>query len=166
MHFSLDKVALGCAIAFSLTACNDNSSNAPADPAATKAALMQTMDDALRESLALDPYGFAIDEQTLAKRKALDGSLLKRLDAMDSNVLSERDRLFYDMIRWDLQINLAGYELPQSQIPIHHFRNRVVDLADEVGAAPANGRAARTVSSGFDYFEQSSADRVAPGDAA
>lgn len=165
MHFSLDKVALGCAIALSLTACNDNSSKAPADPATTKAALMQTMDDALRESQALDPYGFAIDAASIAKRKALDGSLLKRLDALDPSVLSERDRLFYDMIRWDLQINLEGYELPQSQIPIHHFRNRVVDLADEVGAAPASGRAARTVDGSFDYFAESSAERVSPGDA-
>lgn len=165
MHFSLDKVALGCAIALSLTACNDNSSKAPADPVATKAALMQTMDEALRESQALDPYGFAIDAASIAKRKALDGSLLKRLDALDPSVLSERDRLFYDMIRWDLQINLEGYELPQSQIPIHHFRNRVVDLADEVGAAPASGRAARTVDGSFDYFAESSAERVAPGDA-
>ena len=68
MYFSLDKVALGCAIALSLTACNDNSSKAPADPVATKAALMQTMDDALRESQALDPYGFAIDAASIAKR--------------------------------------------------------------------------------------------------
>ncbi|MEG0010333.1 MAG: DUF885 domain-containing protein [Aeromonas sp.] len=165
MHLSLNKVALACAIALSLTACKDNSSKAPADPVATKATLMQTMDEALRESQALDPYGFAIDEQSIAKRKALDASLLKRLDALDTSVLSERDRLFYDMIRWDLQINLEGYELPQSQIPIHHFRNRVVDLADEVGAAPASGRAARTVERGFDYFAQSSAERVAPGDA-
>ncbi|MGY3903731.1 DUF885 domain-containing protein [Aeromonas lusitana] len=165
MHFSLNKVALACAIALSLTACKDNSSKAPADPVATKATLMQTMDEALRESQTLDPYGFAIDEQSIAKRKALDTSLLKRLDALDPSVLSERDRLFYDMIRWDLQINLAGYELPQSQIPIHHFRNRVVDLADEVGAVPASGRAARTVDSSFDYFAQSSAERVAPGDA-
>lgn len=165
MYFSLDKVALGCAIALSLTACNDNSSKAPADPAATKAALMHTMDDALRESQALDPYGFAIDAASIAKRKALDESLLKRLDALEPDLLSERDRLFYDMIRWDLRINLEGYELPQSQIPIHHFRNRVVDLADEVGAAPASGRAARTVDGSFDYFAQSSAERVAPGDA-
>lgn len=165
MYFSLDKVALGCAIALSLTACNDNSSKAPADPVATKAALMQTMDDALRESQALDPYGFAIDAASIAKRKALDEALLKRLDALDPAVLSERDRLFYDMIRWDLQINLEGYGLPQSQIPIHHFRNRVVDLADEVGAAPASGRAARTVDGHFDYFTESSAERVAPGDA-
>ena len=165
MYFSLDKVALGCAIALSLTACNDNSSKAPADPVATKAALMQTMDDALRESQALDPYGFAIDVASIAKRKALDEALLKRLDALDPAVLSERDRLFYDMIRWDLQINLEGYGLPQSQIPIHHFRNRVVDLADEVGAAPASGRAARTVDGRFDYFTESSAERVAPGDA-
>lgn len=165
MYFSLDKVALGCAIALSLTACNDNSSKAPADPVATKAALMQTMDDALRESQALDPYGFAIDAASIAKRKALDEALLKRLDALDPAVLSERDRLFYDMIRWDLQINLEGYGLPQSQIPIHHFRNRVVDLADEVGAAPASGRAARTVDGRFDYFTESSAERVAPGDA-
>lgn len=165
MHFSLDKVALGCAIALSLTACNDNSSKAPADPVATKAALMQTMDEALRESQALDPYGFAIDAASIAKRKALDGSLLERLDALDPSVLSERDRLFYDMIRWDLQINLEGYDLPQSQIPIHHFRNRVVDLADEVGAAPASGRAARTVDGSFDYFAESSAERVSPGDA-
>lgn len=165
MYFSLDKVALGCAIALSLTACNDNSSKAPADPVATKAALMQTMDDALRESQALDPYGFAIDAASIAKRKALDEALLKRLAALDPAVLSERDRLFYDMIRWDLQINLEGYGLPQSQIPIHHFRNRVVDLADEVGAAPASGRAARTVDGRFDYFTESSAERVAPGDA-
>ncbi|MFQ2100332.1 DUF885 domain-containing protein [Aeromonas sanarellii] len=165
MYFSLDKVALGCAIALSLTACNDNSSKAPADPVATKAALMQTMDDALRESQALDPYGFAIDAASIAKRKALDEALLKRLAALDPAVLSERDRLFYDMIRWDLQINLEGYGLPQSQIPIHHFRNRVVDLADEVGAAPASGRAARTVYGRFDYFTESSAERVAPGDA-
>ncbi|MGY4001811.1 DUF885 domain-containing protein [Aeromonas sanarellii] len=165
MYFSLDKVALGCAIALSLTACNDNSSKAPADPVATKAALMQAMDDALRESQALDPYGFAIDAASIAKRKALDEALLKRLDALDPAVLSERDRLFYDMIRWDLQINLEGYGLPQSQIPIHHFRNRVVDLADEVGAAPASGRAARTVDGRFDYFTESSAERVAPGDA-
>lgn len=165
MYFSLDKVALGCAIALSLTACNDNSSKAPADPVATKAALMQTMDDALRESQALDPYGFAIDAASIAKRKALDEALLKRLDALDPAVLSERDRLFYDLIRWDLQINLEGYGLPQSQIPIHHFRNRVVDLADEVGAAPASGRAARTVDGHFDYFTESSAERVAPGDA-
>lgn len=165
MYFSLDKVALGCAIALSLTACNDNSSKAPADPVATKAALMQTMDDALRESQALDPYGFAIDAASVAKRKALDEALLKRLAALDPAVLSERDRLFYDMIRWDLQINLEGYGLPQSQIPIHHFRNRVVDLADEVGAAPASGRAARTVDGRFDYFTESSAERVAPGDA-
>lgn len=165
MYFSLDKVALGCAIALSLTACNDNSSKAPADPVATKAALMQTMDDALRESQALDPYGFAIDAASIAKHKALDEALLKRLNALDPAVLSERDRLFYDMIRWDLQINLEGYGLPQSQIPIHHFRNRVVDLADEVGAAPASGRAARTVDGHFDYFTESSAERVAPGDA-
>lgn len=165
MYFSLDKVALGCAIALSLTACNDNSSKAPADPVATKAALMQTMDDTLRESQALDPYGFAIDAASIAKRKALDEALLKRLAALDPAVLSERDRLFYDMIRWDLQINLEGYGLPQSQIPIHHFRNRVVDLADEVGAAPASGRAARTVDGHFDYFTESSAERVAPGDA-
>ncbi|MBP0603392.1 DUF885 domain-containing protein [Aeromonas sanarellii] len=165
MYFSLDKVALGCAIALSLTACNDNSSKAPADPVATKAALMQTMDDALRESQALDPYGFAIDAASIAKRKALDEALLKRLAALDPAVLSERDRLFYDMIRWDLQINLEGYGLPQSQIPIHHFRNRVVDLADEVGTAPASGRAARTVDGRFDYFTESSAERVAPGDA-
>ena len=165
MYFSLDKVALGCAIALSLTACNDNSSKAPADPVATKAALMQTMDDTLRESQALDPYGFAIDAASIAKRKALDEALLKRLAALDPAVLSERDRLFYDMIRWDLQINLEGYGLPQSQIPIHHFRNRVVDLADEVGAAPASGRAARTVDGRFDYFTESSAERVAPGDA-
>ncbi|CAJ1777421.1 hypothetical protein LMBIIBHN_00412 [Aeromonas salmonicida] len=166
MHFLPNKLALACAIALSLAACNDNSSNAPADPAATKASLMQIMDEAQRASQALDPYGFAIDAPRIAQRKALDGSLLTRLDAMDPSVLSERDRLFYDMIRWDLQINLAGYELPQSQIPIHHFRNRVVDLADEVGAAPASSKAARTISSGFDYFEQSSAERVAPGDAA
>ncbi|QXW30149.1 DUF885 domain-containing protein [Aeromonas sanarellii] len=165
MYFSLDKVALGCAIALSLTACNDNSSKAPADPVATKAVLMQTMDDALRESQALDPYGFAIDAASIAKRKALDEALLKRLAALDPAVLSERDRLFYDMIRWDLQINLEGYGLPQSQIPIHHFRNRVVDLADEVGAAPASGRAARTADGRFDYFTESSAERVAPGDA-
>ena len=139
MHFLPNKLALACAIALSLAACNDNSSNAPADPAATKASLMQIMDEAQRASQALDPYGFAIDAPGIAQRKALDGSLLTRLDAMDPSVLSERDRLFYDMIRWDLQINLAGYELPQSQIPIHHFRNRVVDLADEVGAAPASG---------------------------
>ncbi|HHQ4659437.1 TPA: DUF885 domain-containing protein, partial [Aeromonas hydrophila] len=149
MHFLPNKLALACAIALSLAACNDNSSNAPADSAATKASLMQTMDEALREGQALDPYGFAIDAASIAKRKALDSSLLKRLDALDSSVLSERDRLFYDMIRWDLQINLAGYDLPQSQIPIHHFRNRVVDLADEVGVAPASGRAARTVEGGF-----------------
>lgn len=165
MHFLPNKLALACAIALSLAACNDNSSNAPADPAATKTSLMQTMDEALRESQALDPYGFAIDAASIAKRKALDSALLKRLDALDASVLSERDRLFYDMIRWDLQINLTGYDLPQSQIPIHHFSNRVVDLADEVGAAPASGKAARTVEPGFDYFEQSSADRVAPGDA-
>ena len=153
MHFLPNKLALACAIALSLAACNDNSSNAPADPAATKASLMQIMDEAQRASQALDPYGFAIDAPGIAQRKALDGSLLTRLDAMDPSVLSERDRLFYDMIRWDLQINLVGYELPQSQIPIHHFRNRVVDLADEVGAAPASGKAARTISSGFDYFD-------------
>ncbi|MFQ2259291.1 DUF885 domain-containing protein [Aeromonas dhakensis] len=165
MHFLPNKLALACAIALSLAACNDNSSNAPADPVATKTSLMQTMDEALRESQALDPYGFAIDAASIAKRKALDSALLKRLDALDASVLSERDRLFYDMIRWDLQINLTGYDLPQSQIPIHHFSNRVVDLVDEVGAAPASGKAARTVEPGFDYFEQSSADRVAPGDA-
>ncbi|MFM9758889.1 DUF885 domain-containing protein [Aeromonas dhakensis] len=165
MHFLPNKLALACAIALSLTACNDNSSNAPADPAATKTSLMQTMDEALRESQALDPYGFAIDAASIAKRKALDSALLKRLDALDASVLSERDRLFYDMIRWDLQINLTGYDLPQSQIPIHHFSNRVVDLVDEVGAAPASGKAARIVEPGFDYFEQSSAERVAPGDA-
>ncbi|MFA7834057.1 DUF885 family protein [Aeromonas dhakensis] len=165
MHFLPNKLALACAIALSLAACNDNSSNAPADPAATKTSLMQTMDEALRESLALDPYGFAIDAASIAKRKALDSALLKRLDALDASVLSERDRLFYDMIRWDLQINLTGYDLPQSQIPIHHFSNRVVDLVDEVGAAPASGKAARIVEPGFDYFEQSSAERVAPGDA-
>ncbi|HDX8353877.1 TPA: DUF885 domain-containing protein [Aeromonas dhakensis] len=165
MHFLPNKLALACAIALSLAACNDNSSNAPADPAATKTSLMQTMDEALRESQALDPYGFAIDAASIAKRKALDSALLKRLDALDASVLSERDRLFYDMIRWDLQINLTGYDLPQSQIPIHHFSNRVVDLVDEVGAAPASGKAARTVEPGFDYFEQSSAERVAPGDA-
>lgn len=153
MHFLPNKLALACAIALSLAACNDNSSNAPADPAATKASLMQTMDEALREGQALDPYGFAIDAASIAKRKALDSSLLKRLDALDSSVLSERDRLFYDMIRWDLQINLAGYDLPQSQIPIHHFRNRVVDLADEVGlrppvaGPPAPSSAASTTSS-------------------
>lgn len=165
MHFLPNKLALACAIALSLAACNDNSSNAPADPAATKTSLMQTMDEALRESQALDPYGFAIDAASIAKRKALDSALLKRLDALDASVLSERDRLFYDMIRWDLQINLTGYDLPQSQIPIHHFSNRVVDLVDEVGAAPASGKAARIVEPGFDYFEQSSAERVAPGDA-
>lgn len=165
MHFLPNKLALACAIALSLTACNDNSSNAPADPAATKTSLMQTMDEALRESQALDPYGFAIDATSIAKRKALDSALLKRLDALDASVLSELDRLFYDMIRWDLQINLTGYDLPQSQIPIHHFSNRVVDLVDEVGAAPASGKAARIVEPGFDYFEQSSAERVAPGDA-
>ncbi|MGL4892255.1 MAG: DUF885 family protein, partial [Aeromonas veronii] len=166
MHFLPNKLALACAIALSLAACNDNSSNAPADPAATKTSLMQTMDEALRESQSLDPYGFAIDATSIAKRKALDSSLLQRLNALDPTVLSERDRLFYDMIRWDLQINLEGYDLPQSQIPIHHFRNRVVDLADDVGAAPASGKAARTVSGDFDYFEHSSADRVEPGDGA
>ena len=82
---------------------------------------MQTMDDALRESQALDPHGFAIDAASIAKRKALDEALLKRLDALDPAVLSEQDRLFYDLIRWDLRINLEGYGLPQSQIPIHHF---------------------------------------------
>ncbi|GAB3224619.1 hypothetical protein GCM10027295_19270 [Pseudaeromonas pectinilytica] len=127
---------------------------------------MQTMNEALSESQALDPYGFAIDAQSIAKHKALDTALLKKLEALDPTVLSERDQLFYDMIRWDLQINLEGYDLPQSQIPIHHFRNRVVSLADEVGAAPAAGRAARTISGGFDYFEQSSAAQLAPGDAA
>ncbi|MGL4477682.1 MAG: DUF885 domain-containing protein, partial [Aeromonas veronii] len=166
MHFLPNKLALACAIALSLAACNDNSSNAPADPAATKASLMQTMDEALRESQSLDPYGFAIDATSIAKRKALDSSLLQRLNALDPTVLSERDRLFYDMIRWDLQINLEGYDLPQSQIPLHHFRNRVVDLADDVGAAPASGKAARTVCGDFDYFEHSSADRVEPGDGA
>lgn len=166
MHFLPNKLALACAISLSLTACNDNSSNAPADPAATKASLMKTMDEALRESQSLDPYGFAIDATSIAKRKALDSSLLQRLNALDPTVLSERDRLFYDMIRWDLQINLEGYDLPQSQIPIHHFRNRVVDLADDVGAAPASGKAARTVSGDFDYFEHSSADQVEPGDGA
>lgn len=171
MHFLLNKLAQACVIALSLTACNDGSSSgnntkAPADPAATKASLMQTMNDALSESQALDPYGFAIDAQSIAKRKELDTSLLKRLDALDPTVLSERDQLFYDMVRWDLQINLEGYDLPQSQIPIHHFRNRVVSLASSVGAAPAAGRAARTVSTGFDYFTQNSAEQVAPGDAA
>lgn len=160
MHFLPNKLALACAIALSLAACNDNSSNAPADPAATKASLMQTMDEALREGQALDPYGFAIDAASIAKRKALDSSLLKRLDALDSSVLSERDRLFYDMIRWDLQINLAGYDLPQSQIPIHHFRNRVVDLADEVGAAPASGRAARMQDGDALIFMNFRADRA------
>ena len=121
MYFLTRQGGAGFAPSPSLTACNDNSSKAPADPVATKAALMQTMDDALRESQALDPYGFAIDAASIAKRKALDEALLKRLDALDPAVLSEQDRLFYDLIRWDLQINLEGYGLPQSQIPIHHF---------------------------------------------
>ncbi len=132
MHFLPNKLALACAIA--LARCLQRQQlQRTGGSAATKASLMQTMDEALREGQALDPYGFAIDAASIAKRKALDSSLLKRLDALDSSVLSERDRLFYDMIRWDLQINLAGYDLPQSQIPIHHFRNRVVDLADGGG---------------------------------
>ena len=53
MHFLPNKLALACAIALSLAACNDNSSNAPADPAATKASLMQIMDEAQRASQAL-----------------------------------------------------------------------------------------------------------------
>lgn len=165
MHFRPNTLALACVIALPLTACDDHSSNTPVDPAATKSALLHIMDDAVQESQALDPYGFAIDEQSIAKRKALDTSLLARLEALDPTVLSERDQLFYDMVHWDLQINIEGYGLPQSQIPIHHFRNRVADLADEVGAAPASGPAARTVAGNFDYFEQSSAERVAPGDA-
>ena len=87
MYFLPNKLALACAIALSLTACNDNSSSTPADPVATKATLMQTMDKALRESQALDPYGFAIDASSIAQRKALDSSLLKQLDTIDPSLL-------------------------------------------------------------------------------
>ncbi|MEW7866101.1 DUF885 domain-containing protein [Aeromonas diversa] len=164
MTLTLNKVALACAIALPLFACNGSNDSSPpkADPVATRAALLSVMQDAVTQSAQLDPYGFAIDGASIAARQRLDQSLLDRLKGLDASVLAERDRLFYDMIRWDLSLALEGASLPQSQIPIHHFRNRVADLAGDVGEGPQQGRrAAPRTASGFDYFDDTTPAQLA-----
>ncbi|MGY3926005.1 DUF885 domain-containing protein [Aeromonas simiae] len=164
MAQSHHKVAQACAIALVLSACNSSNDSSPpkVDPVATRAALMTVMSDALAGSSRLDPYGFAIDAESIAARGELDRALLARLDALDPSVLAQRDRLFYDMIHWDLTLDAEGTALPQSQIPIHHFRNRVADLAGEVGSAPATGRSgALRVAPGYDYFGDATPELLA-----
>ncbi|MHA7002725.1 DUF885 domain-containing protein [Aeromonas schubertii] len=164
MTLTLNRVALACALTLPLLACNgSNDSSAPkADPVATRAALLTVMQEAVTQSAQLDPYGFAIDADSIAARQRLDQSLLDRLKGLDPSVLGERDRLFYDMISWDLSLAIEGASLPQSQIPIHHFRNRVADLAGDVGEGPQQGRrAAPRTASGFDYFDDTTPAQLA-----
>ncbi|OWY37596.1 DUF885 domain-containing protein [Xenophilus sp. AP218F] len=166
------------AAALALTACSDDDSPASAgNPAVSQqetARLMSLLDSAQQQQAAADPYGFAIDAAGIAAKRAADAQSLRALQAIDRKQLSARDQLFYDMLNWDLSVNLESYQLPLNLAPINHFRNYVASSADNVGAAApapvaAGLRALRATGAPAaeaaprirDYFGGSTEDKVA-----
>ncbi|HEY6098073.1 MAG TPA: DUF885 domain-containing protein, partial [Anaeromyxobacter sp.] len=56
-----------------------------------------------------------------ARRKAFDEKYLAELDAFDRSRLAGQDRLSYDVLRRDLELDLEGLRFPDWMIPVHQF---------------------------------------------
>jgi len=173
---------LAVAVSLALTGClggggGGGGSVQPPEPPTKNpetVAFESIMNTALDDQSAVDPYGFGIDDASVARKRAVDEGLLDKLQKIDRSKLSEQDQLFYDMMKWDLGVNIEGYKLPLNVVPIHHFRNYVVDRAGNVGgvapavskmlAASVGGSSAEEVPlSIHDYYGGTTVDRLKVG---
>jgi uncharacterized protein (DUF885 family) len=51
-----------------------------------------------------------------------------QLTAVDASKLNERDRMSYDILNWDLDIALEGFNFPDHLMPINQFWGKTLDL--------------------------------------
>jgi uncharacterized protein (DUF885 family) len=51
-----------------------------------------------------------------------------QLTAIDASKLSDRDRMSYDILNWDLDIALEGFNFPDHFMPINQFWGKTLDL--------------------------------------
>jgi uncharacterized protein (DUF885 family) len=62
-----------------------------------------------------------ISESYRQKIKSFYETYLKELNSYDRNALSENDRVSYDILKWDLQTGIEGFNFPDNYLPINQF---------------------------------------------
>jgi uncharacterized protein (DUF885 family) len=51
-----------------------------------------------------------------------------QLSAVDASKLSERERMSYDILNWDLDVAIEGFNFPDHLMPINQFWGKTLDL--------------------------------------
>jgi uncharacterized protein (DUF885 family) len=51
-----------------------------------------------------------------------------QLTAIDASKLSDRDRMSYDILNWDLDVAIEGFNFPDNLMPINQFWGKTLDL--------------------------------------
>jgi uncharacterized protein (DUF885 family) len=84
----------------------------------------------------LSDLSVAANRAAAAERR----EFLKRLDAIDTAGLSEQDQLNQELLRWNLQDALAGYEFREYELPIDQFNGYHLIPAMLVAVTPFQTR--------------------------
>ncbi|MDB5755246.1 MAG: hypothetical protein JWR56_1674, partial [Massilia sp.] len=88
-----------------------------------------------------DQIGMAISPEVRAKQFALYHKMLKQLQAIDRARLSEKDRLNYDLLAFEIGSALDLERFPEHLLPLNHFDNvpsTLANYASGTGSQPLN----------------------------
>jgi uncharacterized protein (DUF885 family) len=77
-----------------------------------------------------DQLGLSISPKIIATQKSLFQKLSRRLHAINPGTLTEAERTNYDILAFQLKMDLAGFEFPDRLLPIEQMSSTPIRLAN------------------------------------